>query len=247
MKKIRDYIQQLQTQYQLSDWYIDVQTTDDMYVMVDRWHYYEDDRIAILRINLQFPMQILEDAISYRMKEMAMRYMIVQTERLYLRHTAKEDYEAEWILQSNPNVALTDGYAPITNPQDLARKLQQMINDPGCYSICLLDGTVIGHMSLRFVQRACVAMEIGYAIQEAYWNQGYGFEAANAIVDKCFSYLHVDMVIASHFEGNIASQRIMEKLGMQYEGCMRKSYRHDLYGAMDLCTYSILKEEWIKK
>ena len=101
MKKIRDYIQQLQTQYQLSEWYIDVQTTDDMYVMVDRWHYYEDDRIAILRINLQFPMQILEDAINYRMKEMAMRYMLVQTKRLYLRHTAKEDYEAEWIYKSN--------------------------------------------------------------------------------------------------------------------------------------------------
>ena len=240
---MRQLVEQLQEKYQLKKWYIDLQEVDDAYIMVDRWHYYPKDHIAILRYNPQYPKHVLETGIAFRMREMAMRFVEIHTKRLFIRHMEDIDFESEWILQSNPNVSLSDGYAPLQNKQDLMRKLQQMIADPGCFSICL-NGTSIGHMSLRFVQRACVAIEIGYAIQEAYWKQGYGYEAVSAIIDMCFQHLDVDMVIASCFIDNKASKRVMEKCNMQYVGCLRKAYGHDLYGALDLLTYSIVKEEY---
>ena len=240
---MRSIIEQLQEKYQLQKWYIDLQEVDDVYVMVDRWHYYPKDSIAILRVNPQYPKQLLEEGIAFRMREMAMRYATLNTKRLFIRHMDESDKDAEWKLQSNPNVSLTDGYGPLTTQQQLNRKLQQMIADPGCYSICL-DGQSIGHMSLRFVQRACLAIELGYAIQEEYWNQGYGYEAVSKVIDMCFTYLGADMVIASCFIGNEASKRVMEKCNMKYEGCLRKAYQHDLWGPMDLLTYSIIKEEY---
>lgn len=75
--------------------------------------------------------------------------------------------------------------------------------------------------------------EIGYAIGRKYWNQGYVTEAFKAMIDFVFS-TGVHKVVASHFVGNNASKRVIEKCGLIYEGRRKEDlYYHEQYHDVD--------------
>ena len=60
-------------------------------------------------------------------------------------------------------------------------------------------------------------IEIGWMVVRRAWGQGYATEAGAAIRDEAFDQLAVDSIVAVHHPANIASARIMEKLGMAFE------------------------------
>ena len=60
--------------------------------------------------------------------------------------------------------------------------------------------------------------ELGYWLAEPHWGQGYATEAARAIVGHGFSTPRRNKISASCFEGNKASQRVLEKLGFEPAG-----------------------------
>ena len=57
-------------------------------------------------------------------------------------------------------------------------------------------------------------IEIGYFINPIYWNKGYATEALKAMIDYLFN-IGFKRIIASYFEENIASSRVMAKSGMK--------------------------------
>jgi ribosomal-protein-alanine N-acetyltransferase len=71
-------------------------------------------------------------------------------------------------------------------------------------------------------------------------------EAAGALLRYGFEILELNKIYASHFLGNPASGRVMQKVGMTYEGILRQHLRKDDHYE-DLATYSILKHEWEKR
>jgi len=85
--------------------------------------------------------------------------------------------------------------------------------------------------------------ELGYWIGLPYWGKGYGTEAAQAVVKYGFEVIGLHRIQASHFSHNSASARVMQKIGMSYEGCRRQ---HILkWGKFeDLELYGILKSDW---
>lgn len=88
------------------------------------------------------------------------------------------------------------------------------------------------------------AAELGYWIGKPYWNNGYGTEAARALVAYGFHHLGLNRIQARHMTSNPASGRIMQKLGMSYEGTHRQAaLRFGKYD--DLATYAILRSEYI--
>ena len=84
--------------------------------------------------------------------------------------------------------------------------------------------------------------ELGYWLGVPFWGNGYATEAATAVIRYGFEKLHLNRIFASHFEGNIASARVLQKIGMRHEGCMRK---HILkFGKyLDSELYAILRNE----
>lgn len=85
--------------------------------------------------------------------------------------------------------------------------------------------------------------ELGYWIGVPFWNKGYGTEAAKAVVDFGFEQLHLQRIYAYHFSRNMASGRILQKIGMIQEGCLRQHVRKwDRFE--DLICYGILRNEW---
>ena len=104
------------------------------------------------------------------------------------------------------------------------------------------EGELIGAVGLT-LQPACDRAELGYWLGHAHWGQGYATEAARAVVCLGFDRLDLNRIFAACFAGNLASERVMQKLGMTYEGTLRQHYkRHDRY--YDGRFYSLLRSEW---
>ena len=84
--------------------------------------------------------------------------------------------------------------------------------------------------------------ELGYWIGKPYWNKGYATEAGKALVAYAFGTLDLNRVHASHFKRNPASGRVLAKIGMTYEGCLRQQVIK-AGEFQDLETYGVLRSE----
>lgn len=85
--------------------------------------------------------------------------------------------------------------------------------------------------------------EMGYWLGVPFWNCGYMTEAARSVLEFAFETLHLNRVYASHFARNPASGRVMQKIGMKYEGTLREHFAR-WEKPEDLVYYGILKREW---
>jgi len=104
------------------------------------------------------------------------------------------------------------------------------------------DGALIGAISLTLRGKHDRA-ELGYWIGVPYWGQGYCTEAARAIVAYGFEVLGLHRICATHFARNPSSGRVMQKIGMTRESCLRHHIKKwDAFE--DLVYYGLLREEW---
>jgi RimJ/RimL family protein N-acetyltransferase len=104
------------------------------------------------------------------------------------------------------------------------------------------DGVLIGAIGLG-VHQPHDRAELGYWIGKPHWGRGYCTEAARAVLHYGFTVLGLNRIHASHFGRNPASGRVMEKIGMKYEGCSRQHVKK--WGVYeDLRRYAILKAEY---
>ncbi len=101
---------------------------------------------------------------------------------------------------------------------------------------------LVGVIGLRLTKKHSRG-ELGYWIGKPYWNRGYATEAAEAVLRYGFQTLGLHRICAFHFGRNPASGRVLQKLGMTYEGTERQ---HILkWGTFeDLAGYGILRAEF---
>jgi ribosomal-protein-alanine N-acetyltransferase len=104
------------------------------------------------------------------------------------------------------------------------------------------DGSLVGAVALA-IAHAHRRAELGYWIAVPHWGRGYATEAAAAMVDYAFGTLELRRVVARCLTRNAGSVRVMEKLGMQREGCLRA---HVLKWDVpeDVALYAVLRDEW---
>jgi len=92
------------------------------------------------------------------------------------------------------------------------------------YMITLKEsGEVIGMIDPRIDG---TKVGIGYGAARAYWGKGYVTEATRAVIDWAFQQPSIFRVYATTDVENIASRRVLEKVGMQCEGILRKYILH---------------------
>jgi RimJ/RimL family protein N-acetyltransferase len=73
-----------------------------------------------------------------------------------------------------------------------------------------------------------------------YWGEGYATEAAAALVAWGFDILDLQRIHAAHFTRNPASGRVMQKIGMTFEGIARQHVlKHDRWE--DMARYGIVR------
>jgi len=85
------------------------------------------------------------------------------------------------------------------------------------------DGEAIGMIDARIHPPE---MEIGYGLARVHWGKGYMPEATRIVIDWAFLQPSIYRVCATTDLENVASQRVLEKVGMQREGILRKYIIH---------------------
>ena len=102
------------------------------------------------------------------------------------------------------------------------------------------DQELVGMIELRIKQHSA---DTGYVIARAYWGNGYATEALQSIVDWALAQEQIFRVWAVCDIENGASARVMEKVGMQREGILRRLIVHPNISDQprDCFCYSIVK------
>ncbi len=103
------------------------------------------------------------------------------------------------------------------------------------------SGHVIGMLDFEIEDFKAV---FGYALAKPYWNKGIMTEAMRPVLDWILAKPEIYRVWAYHDVDNMASGKVMEKLGLSYEGVFRKFIRHPNISNVprDCKVYSIVKE-----
>ncbi|MCL2519314.1 MAG: GNAT family N-acetyltransferase [Oscillospiraceae bacterium] len=113
------------------------------------------------------------------------------------------------------------------------------------YAVVLkADNNLIGSCTLMHLNDK---PEIGWMVHRNYWRQGYGTEIGRTMLRLGFDILNLRRIIAGCNARNIASYRIMEKIGMRREAHYIKAQQGNSalnYEWCDRFQYAILQEEW---
>lgn len=83
---------------------------------------------------------------------------------------------------------------------------------------------LVGTLSLRNVDHTMLFAEIGYGIGHDFQGRGYATSAVGAFVRKIFDETSLRRLIAHVAEGNVASRRVLEKVGFIQEGICREHF-----------------------
>lgn len=106
------------------------------------------------------------------------------------------------------------------------------------------NGKFIGTCGFASIDTENRSAEIGYVINNAYRGKGYAVEAARAVIRTGFYELDLNRIEARYMVGNSASERVMRKLGMTYEGvCREEIFVKGKY--RDIGHYALLRSDFI--
>jgi len=150
--------------------------------------------------------------------------LILETERLSLRHLVPDDLDRLAALYADPVVRRYFPEGTLTlaeTKEELEWFLHGHLRYPelGLWATVLKSsGQLIGRCGLLpWTIDGQDEVEVAYLLGQAYWGRGLGTEAALAIRDYGFGRLRLARLIALIDHANVASQRVAEKIGMTFE------------------------------
>lgn len=173
----------------------------------------------------------------------------ISTPRLLMRALENHQAETLWGLANGPNIA--DNTASIPSPytletaQNFIEGMQQKFHSAHLLSLGMHRrdcGELIGIVSLRINPAHCYGHLGGWVAADAR-NQGYAAEAARALMDYGFAELDLHRVGSQCFSRNKESARVMEKIGLRYEGCMRGAFLKNGVHE-DMLVFATVREDW---
>ena len=154
----------------------------------------------------------------------AQQPFILETPRLLLRRPRIQDLDDLWALYLDPDVTKYIPDAPKTR-EEARQELEWFIDGHPRHPELGLWATVLKENG-RFIGRCGLLpwlidgheeVELAYAIAREYWGRGLASEAAAAILTYGWERLGLSRLICLIEPGNVASQKVAEKLGMRLE------------------------------
>ena len=168
------------------------------------------------------------------------------TERLLLRPFRLEDVDDVYAYAADETwgrflLQIREPYTRQDAVEFVATALLHSWNKQPEFAV-VRNGRLVGGVTLRIDTRRKLA-ELGYSLNREHWGQGLIPEAARAVIEWAFQSYDIAKVFARADARNTQSFRVMEKLGMQREGQLRK-HRHFRGEQVDEVVYGVLREEW---
>ncbi len=171
----------------------------------------------------------------------------LETDRLVLRAFKSSDEACVQELLQCKEIAANTRSIEHPYPDGAAKlwieKQPQLWNEgkSAVFAICLKDsGELVGAAGLEINQPDENA-ELGYWIGKTYWHQGYCTEAASQVMSFGFDELGLHKIHANHLKRNPASGRVLQKIGMLYEGELRGHMKK--WGVFeDVVVYGLVRD-----
>ena len=156
---------------------------------------------------------------GFEIKTYSASLVVTETERLLIRRITRKDLDALLAIMEKPEVmyAWEHGFTKKDVRKWINRQLTRYRKDGfGYFAVILKEsGALIGQAGLmRSTINGNEAVELGYVLDNAYWHNGYGTEAAYACLEYAFGELELKNVCCSIRPENVASIRVAERLGM---------------------------------
>lgn len=168
-----------------------------------------------------------------------------ETQRLLLRNHRAEDWERVHIYAAAPEFSRFELWGP-NSVEDTKKFISEMVSQAMQkdrykfdLAVCTKEnGLLIGGCGIRREsQNSCVA-NLGWAINPEFQGKGYATEAARCLIQFGFDLLQLRVIYATCDTRNIASVKVMEKVGMScvghligdkmQKGHLRDSFRYEL-------------------
>jgi RimJ/RimL family protein N-acetyltransferase len=147
---------------------------------------------------------------------------------------------AEW--SNNPEYLGEFVWLPQQSRTEWEKRYDGLTSETKWFFLEKKDGTKIGTMFHWFIGNL---MEISCILAPNERGKGYGTEATSLMVDYLFLSKDIARIQAQTDAGNVASQKVLQKVGFKKEGIIRKSvFARGEW--RDRALYSILREEWKK-
>ncbi|MEL6670638.1 MAG: GNAT family N-acetyltransferase [Bacteroidota bacterium] len=177
--------------------------------------------------------------------------MELHTSRLHLREISWDHLEDFFYLHSQPEI---DRFNTLGIPANrgITREVlrpaiaAQQLAPRTYYALAIHlqeSGAFMGEIGMRLKVARYQAGEIYYNILPECWGKGYATEAAHKLLEFGFQQLRLHRISAGVAVQNLASQKVLEKLGMKKEGHHRKIL--PIRGEwVDNYSYAMLEEDF---
>lgn len=163
--------------------------------------------------------------------------IIMETPRLYLRQFSSSNSDAELILELNSDKEVLQYiHEPMLEDLQHSKEILENIILPqyqhnlGRWAVHLKENDeFIGWCGLKYVKEK-EEIDLGYRFKKIFWGQGYATEAARNSLDFGFRQLQLKIITGRAHIENIASWKILEKIGMHFtrqeivDHCLVKTY-----------------------
>jgi len=181
----------------------------------------------------------------------------LKTQRLLLRDFVEADWQPVHFYASDPEVFRYVEGGPLNDEQtriSIQKAIASQSEDPRLdfrLAVTLKEeGKVIGDARIRTLDpnlhpayRLLGQAYIGFSLNPHYWRKGYASEVARALLAFGFDQLRLHRIFAWCDAENLASARVLEKVGMRREGVLRKNWT--LKGEWrDALLYAMIESEW---
>ena len=151
--------------------------------------------------------------------------LILETDRLILREFQLSDTEAFFAMDSNPKVHQYLWNKPVQKIAETIEiiefvRKQYIDNGVGRFAMISKESNkFIGWAGLKFntemVNNKVNFYDVGYRLDEKFWGKGYASEATFAWLKYAFETMKIKTIEAAAHSDNVASNRILQKIGMQ--------------------------------
>jgi RimJ/RimL family protein N-acetyltransferase len=177
--------------------------------------------------------------------------VFLETERMVLRRFTASDVDHLVDLDSDPEVMrfLTGGRP--TSREVIQHNIlpaflrsYEPVSGLGVFAAIEKEsGEFLGWFGLRAKDAVGPdEVTLGYRLRQAVWGQGYATEGARALIRKGFTELGVQRVVATTYQDNLASRRVMEKAGLSLVRTYHMTVAELL--ANDTTNHSTSEELW---
>lgn len=147
----------------------------------------------------------------------------IETENLIIRNHIESDWEDLYDYLKLEEMYKFEPGAPISK-EDAKNMIVERSNGNNFFAVVLKDtGKMIGHLYFNHANpKHFLTWELGFIFNPEYQKKGYCSEASLAIIKYAFEELKAHKVTAFCNPKNIASWKVLEKVGMEREGHFKK-------------------------